>query len=342
MLEACIRPGRDTDAAAFISLIRGCWAEYPGVVLDVDGEAPELRALAAYYAAKGGTVWAAEAASGEDQRAAQGRVVGMVAAAPLNADAAWEIARMYVARPWRGTGLAHRLLNTAEAHARAAGAARVVLWSDTRFAAAHRFYEKRSYVRAGPIRILHDLSKSLEFRYAKPLSGLAIEVLDASAAASAQRLLASTLRAAVAAGAGLGFPAPMAEERARGVWREVTAAVAAGRRLLLAAWMEGAIAGSVEVDLALPETEPNLASLERLLVAPGWQSQGIGRALLARAEEAARGAGRRLLTCRAMAGNAAERLLLSAGWEEAGRIADATVDAQGALAAQIIFWRRVG
>jgi hypothetical protein len=41
-----IRPGRDSDAAGFIALIGACWAEYPGCVLDVDGELPELRALA--------------------------------------------------------------------------------------------------------------------------------------------------------------------------------------------------------------------------------------------------------------------------------------------------------
>ena len=68
-----IRPGRDADADGFIALIGACWAEYPGIVLDVDGEMPELRALAAYYTGKGGALWAAEA---------DGRVVGMVATAP--------------------------------------------------------------------------------------------------------------------------------------------------------------------------------------------------------------------------------------------------------------------
>ena len=42
---------------------------------------------------------------------------------------------------------------------------------------ARRFYEKHSYVRHGPIRVLHDISNSLEFAYAKPVAG--IESLDA-------------------------------------------------------------------------------------------------------------------------------------------------------------------
>ena len=41
-----IRPGRDEDASGFIRLIGDAWAEYPNCVLDVDGEVPELRALA--------------------------------------------------------------------------------------------------------------------------------------------------------------------------------------------------------------------------------------------------------------------------------------------------------
>ena len=73
--------------------------------MDVDGEVPELRALASYYYAdKGGALWAAEA---------DGRVVGMVATRPIG-DGAWELCKMYVAGGQRGTGLAQALIDTAE------------------------------------------------------------------------------------------------------------------------------------------------------------------------------------------------------------------------------------
>jgi GNAT superfamily N-acetyltransferase len=222
-----LRPARDGDAVGFIALIGACWAEYPGCVLDVDGEVPELRALATHFARQGGAFWAAERG---------GRIVGMVGARPLRDDDAWEICRMYVAAEERGSGLAHRLLGTAEEHARAAGALRLVLWSDTRFERSHRFYEKRGYVRAGSIRILDDVSHSLEFRYAKPARGLVVEALDAAAAASAERRLADILIGCVEAGAAsVAFFPPLAPEKARGVWRKVAAEVAAGSRVLLAA-----------------------------------------------------------------------------------------------------------
>ena len=156
MSETLLRPGRDEDAAGFIALIGGCWAEYPGCVMDLDGEVPELRHLASYFAELLGAVWAAER---------DGQVVGVIGTAPLPAKSAWEIRKLYVQRDQRGTGLAHRLLDLAEAHARSAGAQRLVLWSDTRFLAAHRFYEKRGFVRGGPVRELHDLSQSVEFQY---------------------------------------------------------------------------------------------------------------------------------------------------------------------------------
>ena len=60
-LSVAIRPGRDEDAASFIALIGACWAQYPGIMLDVDGEMPELRALASYYNREGGALWVAEA-----------------------------------------------------------------------------------------------------------------------------------------------------------------------------------------------------------------------------------------------------------------------------------------
>lgn len=123
-------------------------------MLDVDAEAPELRALASYYRGRGGALWIAGA--GE----------GMIATAPADAGV-WEICRVYVHPAAHGTGLGARLLLTAEARATAAGATGFMLWTDTRFTRAHRFYEKHGYTRDGPSRELHDLARSIEYRYAK-------------------------------------------------------------------------------------------------------------------------------------------------------------------------------
>ena len=328
-----IRPGDDRDAEQLIALIGVCWALYPGVRMDVDGEMPELRALATYYAEAGGGLWVAEDA---------GTIVGMAATKPHHSDTTghsggWEICRVYVHPSQHGSGLAHALLDIAEGHAIAAGAARLLLWSDTRFDRAHRFYEKRSYVRSGPIRVLHDISNSLEFAYAKPVNG--IEALDAAASASAERRLADILIACVAGGAGVSFLPPLAPETARAFWKRAATEIAAGTQILLVGWVDGVLAGTVTVHIGTPPNAPHRAEVQKLLVHPDARGRGLARALMQRAELAAADAGRSLLTLDTRVGHAAERLYRAMGWQEAGRIPGYALNADGTPGDTVWFWK---
>ncbi|WP_421988420.1 GNAT family N-acetyltransferase [Roseococcus sp.] len=326
-----LRIGTDADTEAYIQLIGDAWREFPGVVFDVDAELPELRALASYFAEKGGQLWLSEGPEGP---------LGMVATRPMREDGAWEIGRMYVNHAARGTGLAHRLLDTAEAHAREHGAERMVLWTDTRFNAAHSFYEKRGYVRQGAIRILDDLSKSLEFRYTKPTQGLVVEALDAAAAASAERRFSEIMIACVADGASVSFLAPLSKEKSRAHWKRVSSEVAQGHRVLLGAWVEGALVGTVQLDLATPENQQHRAELVKLLVDPAYRRRGVGEALMRRAEQTALRLGRRLLTLDTRADCAGEKLYRRLGWTEGGFIPDFAQDASGQGFATRFFFKR--
>jgi len=326
---AAIRPGRDSDADGFIAVVTACWGEHPSIKIDIDAELPELRALASHYARKGGALWAADA---------DGRIVGMVGVAPRT-DGAWEVVRLYTLQPYRGTDLAPRLLSLAEAHARAAGATWLVLWTDTRFDRAHRFYEKHSYVRRGPIGVLHDISNSLEFGYAKPVSG--IEVLDVAAAASAERRLTEILCACVDAGASVSYLPPLAPEDARAFWKRMAAEVAAGTRILLAAWDDAELVGTVMLELASAPNQPHRAEVQKLLVHPAARRRGLARALMLRTEQEARRAGRTLVTLDTRAGDAAETLYRAMGWHEAGRIPGYALNADLTPCDTIFFWRHV-
>jgi GNAT superfamily N-acetyltransferase len=324
------RPGRDEDAAGVIRLIGDCWSDYPGCVVDIDGEAPELRALASYCAGRGGAVWVAE----------DGDVVGLVCAFPLGDDV-WELAKMYVARAHRGGGLAERLIQTAEFHARANGGTRMKLWSDTRFDRAHRFYEKHGYVRSGPIRALNDKSNSIEFGYTKPLVGVVVERLDAAGAASAEASLARILGDCVDSGASVSFLPPMARETALAFWRRVSSAVARGEKILLAAWLDGALVGTVQLDLATPENQPHRADLAKMLVHPRARRRGVARLLLAAAEAEAAAAGRTLMTLDTCEDGFAEGLYRSAGWIACGRIPGYALDANRVPGATVLFYKIV-
>ena len=328
---AAIRPGRDDDAAGFIALVGDCWAEYPACVMDVDAEVPELRALASHYAAKGGALWCAERA---------GRVVGMVATRPLG-DGAWELCKMYAAVSERGSGLASRLLALAEAQARAQGASGMKLWTDTRFTRAHGFYEKHSYLRAGPIRALHDLSNTVEFGYAKPLAGVVARQLDTAAAASAETRLSLVLRDCVEDGASVSFLPPLATRTARAFWHRTAAEVAAGRCLLFAAWLDGEVAGTVQVDLATPPNQPHRAEVKKLLIHPAARRRGVARRLMREAEAAAAAAGRSLLVLDTCEGSAAEALYGSLGWIETGRVANYALLPDGSLCTAVMFGKHL-
>jgi GNAT superfamily N-acetyltransferase len=264
----------------------------------------------------------------------------MVATRPL-ADGAWEICKMYLAQAQRGTGLAQLLLAAAEGHARAHGATRMKLWSDTRFTRAHRFYEKHSYVRAGPIRALGDASNSIEFGYAKPLAGAVVQRLDAAAAASAEHRLAVVLKDCVDAGASVSFLPPLDFRTARAFWRRAAADVAAGRRILFAAWAEGELVGTVQLDLATPPNQQHRADLQKLLVMGHARRRGIARRLVIAAEEAAAAAGRPLLVLDTCAGDAAEPLYRALGWTEAGRIPGYALLADGSFCDTVVFYKRV-
>jgi ribosomal protein S18 acetylase RimI-like enzyme len=297
--------------------------------MDVDGELPQYRALASYYANLGGALWAAED---------NGQIVGMVATRPLP-ERTWEICQVYVMPSLHGSGLGHRLVDLAEAHALSAGATQLVLWSDTRFDRAHRFYEKRSYVRSGPVRVLGDISNSLEYGFAKPVNG--IEVLDAAAAASAIRRLSTILNACVEEGAGVSFLPPLAPEAARAFWQDTARDVAAGSKVLLAGWVDGELAGTVTLALAWPQNQQHRAEVTKLLVHPSGRRHGLARRLMARLEVEAMRLGRTLLTLDTREGDKAEKLYRSMGWIEYGRIPGYAVQADGAFEATLFFWKQL-
>ncbi len=154
-----LRPAVDTDSAALIELIGGCFAEYPGCVLAVDAEEPWLRRPASAYAEVGGRLWVAEL---------DGQVMACIGHKPRSG-AASELKNLYVAKSARRAGLGSWLVDVVEQAARESGAPEIGLWSDTRFADAHRLYTRLGYRRTERVRELHDLSETSEYEFVRDL-----------------------------------------------------------------------------------------------------------------------------------------------------------------------------
>jgi ribosomal protein S18 acetylase RimI-like enzyme len=232
-------------------------------------------------------------------------------------------------------------MTAATEHARVAGATELKLWSDTRFTRAHAFYEKLGFVRAGAIRVLNDLSNSLEYAYAKPLAGVVVRRLDVAAAESAGRVLADILCACVNSGASVSYLPPLAPDVARGFYRRMASGVAAGNRIMLAGWVDGVPRGTVMLDMDTPPNQPHRAEVQKLLVHPDARRNGLARALMAALEAEARAAGRVLLTLDTRAGDMAESLYRSMGYHEAGRIPRFALNADGTACDTLYFWKEV-
>jgi putative acetyltransferase len=155
-----MRDARDSDGPRLIALIGGVFDEYPGCILDVDGEMPELLAIASWFAARGGEFWVDEV---------DGAVVACGGYTPASAPGGLELRKLYTRADQRGRGLGSSIVARVEAAARAKGCAYVDLWSDTRFLTAHRLYERLGYVRGPETRDLHDKSASVEYYFRKAL-----------------------------------------------------------------------------------------------------------------------------------------------------------------------------
>ncbi len=157
--DLAIRPVRDDDAQDLYGLLTLCFSEFPGCFTDPHGDLPDLRAPATHIAKKpGGAFWVVE-----DGRGRVGACVCVDFPEPGTA----ELHRLYVRPDLRRRGLGARLVRLVESHAQAAGAGRVILWSDTRFTDAHRLYERLGYLRAPGTRDLGDVSNSVEYFFEK-------------------------------------------------------------------------------------------------------------------------------------------------------------------------------
>ncbi|MDP3255978.1 GNAT family N-acetyltransferase [Bosea sp. (in: a-proteobacteria)] len=157
-----LRPARDDDSAPLAALIAASFAEYPNCYFEW-AEFPELRRPASHFAAKGGRLWLADAPGGG--------IAASLGATPVPEQNAVEITKVYASPAFRGSGLAQALFAEALRFAEEGGFAEMMLWSDSRFARGHRFYEKLGFRRWPGERYLADVSETWEFHYRLDLRG---------------------------------------------------------------------------------------------------------------------------------------------------------------------------
>jgi GNAT superfamily N-acetyltransferase len=133
--------------------------------------------------------------------------------------------------------------------------------------------------------------------------------------------------------------APFSHERGREAFEAVAAEVEQGRRLVLAAFVNDDLVGTVQVVLALPPNQPHRAEIAKLLVHRSARRRGLAQLLMERAEAEARAEGKTLLVLDTVTGDSAERLYERLGWNKVGVIPGYALYPDGRPCDTTVFWK---
>jgi len=166
-----------------------------------------------------------------------------------------------------------------------------------------------------------------------------IERLDARSAEKHRDGLAAVLVDCVEDGASVSFMAPFSHDDARAFFASIETEIAAGTRVLLAAFVDLELVGTVQVAAAWPPNQPHRADVAKLIVRRSARKQGIGRLLMERAEAEARDEGWTLLVLDTVTGDPAERLYERMRWTKVGVIPNFALYPDGRPCDTTVFYK---
>jgi GNAT superfamily N-acetyltransferase len=151
--------------------------------------------------------------------------------------------------------------------------------------------------------------------------------------------LAGVLHDCVAGGASVGYMWPFSVDDARRAFEGFANDVDAGRRLLLGAFLDGELVGTVQVVLAFPPNQPHRGEIARMLVHRSARRRGIAAQLLNAAEQEARAEGKTLLVLDAVTDGDAARLYDRLGWTTVGVVPGFALYPDGRPCDTTYFWK---
>ena len=151
--------------------------------------------------------------------------------------------------------------------------------------------------------------------------------------------LATVLADCVAGGASVSYMSPFSQDDARAQFASWAAEVEDGTRLLLAAFRDDEVVGTVQVVFAAPPNQPHRADVAKLLVHRSARRLGVAQRLMEHAEAEARAEGRTLLVLDTVTGDDAERLYERLGWTRVGVIPNYALYPDGRSCDATVFWK---
>lgn len=154
-------------------------------------------------------------------------------------------------------------------------------------------------------------------------------------------MLGEMLVAVVAAGGSVGFMHPLAVAAAEEFWRNALYAATRGQRVVLGAWQDERLVGTISVLLDLPPNQPHRAELAKLMVHPDFRGQGLAGALVSAAEHQALCHQRTLLVLDTASEDGAARIYERLGYSLTGEIPGFALKPHGGLTGTLIYFKRL-
>ncbi|MBU6503978.1 MAG: GNAT family N-acetyltransferase [Burkholderiales bacterium] len=172
--------------------------------------------------------------------------------------------------------------------------------------------------------------------------GFSIRRVDAGTVDACIGPQADVLADCVEGGASVGFMLPLPREKALAFWSQVAEGVRRGERILLVAEdASGAIVGTVQLIVALPDNQPHRADVAKMLVHRRARRHGVAQALMAAVDAEARAAGKTVLVLDTVTGGDAERLYERAAWVRVGSVPKYALTPDGAYCATTFFYKHL-
>ena len=168
-----------------------------------------------------------------------------------------------------------------------------------------------------------------------------IDIRALTASPDNQRTLSEILIEAVAGGGSVSFMHPLAPQAARAFWQGSLAAADRGERIVLGAFDDEKLIGTVTLLLDLAPNQPHRAEIAKMMTRVSHRGRGVATALMRAAERMAAERGRTLLVLDTAVEGGASGLYEALGFNLTGVIPDYAFKPQGGLTGTMIYWKRI-
>lgn len=113
------------------------------------------------------------------------------------------------------------------------------------------------------------------------------------------------------------------------------------KRILLAAFCDSALVGTVQIVTATPLNQPHRADIAKLLVAREARGKGVATRWMEQVEVAVKRVGKSLLVLDTAVGGSADRLYGRLGWTRVGQIPRYALFPDGTWCDTAIYWKQI-